>query len=165
MKMKLIFFILSVFVLTSISACQQKVVDEWVKMNPDQKVDILFYFKKDTKNDDVNYFLNNVIGTPREDGRGYSSMEGSQAMFLVRTQDFEGYAIKLFESAKPEERENILKAINSSPLIYKVFENVVPNELVLDPVKAQQEKEQLEKVKRDNRPTKTILVTNSNQND
>ena len=164
MKMKFIFLILSIFVLTSVSACQQKVVDEWVKMNPDQKVDILFYFKKDTKNDDVNYFLNNVISTPREDGRGYSSMEGTQAMFLVRTQDFEGYAIKLFESAKPEERENILKAINSSPSIYKVFENVVPNEIVLDPVKAKQEKVELEKAKQDTRPNKKVVVTNSSKN-
>ena len=72
--------------------------------------------------------------------------------------------IKLFESAKPEERGNILRAINSSSLIYKVFENVVPNEIILDPVKAKQEKEELEKLKKDNRPNKTIGVTNSSEN-
>ena len=133
-------------------------------MSPDQKVEILFYFKKDTKNEDVNYFLNNVIGYPHPEGKGHYSMKGIQGQFLVRTQDYEGYAIELRKNITQEERQNILNAINGSPLIYKVFENVIPNEIVLDAVKAKREKEELEKSKQDNRPKKSIVVTNSSEN-
>ena len=146
------------------SCHQQQVNDEWIKYGPDQKVDILYYFKKETTNDEVNYFLNNVLSRPRADGRGYSSIEGIQGDFYVRTQNYEGYAIELKKNVTPEEREHILKLINTSPLIHKVFENVIPKDIILDSIKAKKEKEDLEKTKQDNRPTKTIVVTNSSEN-
>ncbi len=165
MKMKFIFLVLSIFVLASASACQQKVNDpigKWA--DPSDKIPVVFYFKKGTTNDEINYFLDNVIGHQRADGRGTDLLDGMQGDFSIRTQDYDGHAIELRNNVTPEQRENILKAINNSLLIYKVFENVVPNEIILDPVKAKKEKEDLEKLKQDNRPTKTIVVTNSSEN-
>lgn len=165
MKMKFIFLPLIIFVLTSISACQQKIDDPIVKWsNPSDKIPIVFYFKKETTNDEINYFLDNVNGHQRADGRGTDLLDGMKGRFLVRNQDYVGYGIELRNNITQEQRENILKAINNSPLIYKVFENVIPNEIILDPVKAKQEKEELEKAKQDNRPKKTVGVTNSSEN-
>lgn len=158
-----VFIITSLFLFT-FSACHHQINDEWIVSSPSQKADIVLYFKKGTKNDDVNYFLDNVIGYQRADGRGTNLMQGIQGQFSVRNQDYEGYAIELRKSVTSEERESILNAIKNSPLIFKVFENVVPNEIVLDAAKAKKEKEELEKVKQDNRPAKTIVVTNSAEN-
>lgn len=154
-------FALAILFILLVSACRQQVNDEWIVSSPNLKVPIIFYFNKGTSNDEINYFLNNVIGYQRSDGRGTEMMRGIRGQFLVRTQDYEGYALDRIDE---NERENILKVINSSPLIYKVFENVIPNEIVLDPIKAKQEKVELEKLKQDNRPRKTVIVTNSSEN-
>ena len=165
MKITIIFSTLFIFILTQFSACQQKPDDSIVKWaDPTDKIPIVFYFKKGTTNDEINYFLDNVIGHQRADGRGTDFLGGMQGTFQVRNQDYEGYAIELRKNITQEERENILRAINNSPLVYKVFENVVPNEIILDPIKAKQEKEELEKAKRDTRPNKSIVVTNSSEN-
>lgn len=158
MKIKLL---ISIVLLAFLFSCHQQVNDEMIYFGPDQKVPIVFYFKKGTTNEEINYFLDNVLGSQRSDGKGKELLKGIQGQFMVRTQDYQGYALDRIDE---NERENILKAINSSPLIYKVFENVVPNEIVLDPEKAKQEKEELEKLKNDNRPKKTIVVTNSTEN-
>ena len=158
--MKTKFLILTLLFLSLIPACRQQVNDEWIVSSPDLKVPIVVYFKRGATNDEINYFANNVIGHWRPDGRGNDLLKGIQGIFQVRNQDYQGFALDRIDE---NERENILKAISSSSLIYKVFENVVPNEIVLDPVKAKQEKEELEKAKRDNRPVKTIVITNSNE--
>jgi hypothetical protein len=162
--MKKYFIILVLLIMPFMVACQQKANDEMISISPDQKSDIVVFFKKGTKNEEINYFLDNVAGRQRADGRGTEFLDGMQSRFQIRNQDYEGVAIELRENATQGERENILKAINSSPLVYKVFENVVPNEVVLDPVKAKQEKEAQEKLKNDNRPNKTVVVTNSTEN-
>lgn len=160
-KMKFVFLILSICVLTSVCARQQKIDDELVKSGPNLKAPIAFYFKKGTTYEEIESFRENVIGVRHPEGRGYGYINGILGTYTITTQDYKGYVL---DEIDEEERENVLKAINSSPLIYRVFENVVPNELVLDPVKAKEEREQIEKANRDNRPTKTIRVTNSNQN-
>lgn len=156
--------VLILLIMPFMAACQQKANDEMITISPDQKSDIVIFFKKGTKNEEINYFLDNVAGRQRPDGRGTEFLNGMQSQFQIRNQDYEGFAIELRDNATKEERENILKAVNSSPLVYKVFENVVPNEIVLDPVKAKQEKEELEKLKNDNRPKKTVVITNSTEN-
>ncbi|HEX8249047.1 MAG TPA: hypothetical protein VF599_12790 [Pyrinomonadaceae bacterium] len=157
-------FLILIALLSLLFSCRQQVNDEWIVSNPDLKVSIVFYFKKGTTNDEINYFHDNVVGRQRDDGRGTDFLDGMQVKFQVRNQDYEGYAIDLRKNVTQEERENILQAINSSPLIYKVFENVVPNEIVLDHKKAKQEKEELERTKQDNRLTKAIVVTDSDKN-
>lgn len=124
-----------------------------IKFGPDLKVPIVFYFKKGTTQDQINYFLDNIIGYPDPEGKGTYLMKGTYAQFLVRNQDYEGYAIDRIDEA---ERQNIIRVINSSPLIYKVFENVIPNEIILDAAKAKKEKEELEQLKNDNRPRKEV---------
>lgn len=162
--MKKYLIILILLIMPFMVACQQKANDEMISISPDQKSDIVVFFKKGTKNEEINYFLDNVAGRQRPDGRGIEFLDGMQSQFQIRNQDYEGFAIELSENATQEERENILKAINSSPIVYKVFENVVPNEVVLDPVKAKQEKEAKERLKNDNRSNKTVVVTNSTEN-
>lgn len=88
-------FAVALFLVLLGSVCRSQVSNEMIKSSPDQKVAIVLYFKKDTKNEDINYFLENVIGKNREDGRGHNLLEGMQGTFTVRTQDYEGCAIEL----------------------------------------------------------------------
>jgi hypothetical protein len=130
---------------------------------PDRKSDIVFYFNRGTTNDQINNFLDNQLSDPQPSG-GHWSKPGVEATFMVRAQDFEGYAITLRPNVTDEERESILGVLDNSPLIYRVFENVTPNDIVLDSVKAKQELKALERSKNDNRPTKPIVTADSSEN-
>lgn len=131
-----------------------------IRSSPDLKVPIVYYFKKGTTQDQINYFLENVTGYPDTAGKGHYLLKGIRGEFLVRNQNYSGYALDRIDE---DERQNILQAINSSPLIYKVFENVIPNELILDVAKAKKEKEELEKMKNDRRPKKEIKTISSDE--
>jgi hypothetical protein len=129
---------------------------------PNDRIGIVFYFKKEVTNDQINYFLNYELGRPRPDGRGSDLAKGLKGDFLVRAQGYEGYALELSPEITDEERQNILIKLQQSPLVFKVFENVVPAEIVLDPSAAKKEKEVLEKAKGDNRPVEQV-ITNANK--
>jgi len=144
--------------------CGPNISDKMYYSGPDRESDIVFYFKKNTTNDQVNDFLNNKLSDPDPRPGGHWPKPGVADTFLVRTQDFEGYAITLTADVTDEQRQTILRVLNESPLIYKVFENVTPNEIVLDPEKAAKEKEELEKAKSQNQPAKQMIVTNKSEN-
>ncbi len=146
---------------TFVSACGTVQSDEMIHYGPDRNSNIVYYFKRGTTSDQINDFLNHSLGTPHSSGKGYESLPGIQGGIYVRTQDYEGYAITLRQNVTPEERDRILLAIQSSPLIFKVFENAVPNEIILDSAIAKKEKEEREKAKSDNRPNKTAVSTSS----
>ena len=152
-------FILTILLVAFLSACQKKVSDEMIRSSPDLKVPIVFYFKKGITPEQINHFSNTVIGYPHPGG-GYSLLKGIKIKGSVRNQDYEGFSLDRIDE---NERQNILQAINSSPLIYKVFENVIPNEIILDTAKAKNEKEELEKMKNDKRPRKEIKTISSGE--
>ena len=162
------FHLLAVVALTSymllVFGCGPQPSNEMIYSGPDRQSDIVYYFKKGTTNDQVNYFLDHDLGVPHPNGKGYDFIPGIQGDFRVITQDYEGYALELRHNVTNKERQNILNVIKNSPLIFKVFENVVPNEIILDSVIAKKEKEELEKAKNDNRPTKRMVVTTNSEN-
>ena len=97
---------------------------------PNDKVELVFFYKKGTSYEEKQSFENNILHTPSP--KGYALQEGVSGQFAVRNSDYEGYAIEFYPSATPEQREQLKKAIESSPIVYKVFENVVPNEIKLE---------------------------------
>lgn len=153
--------IITILLVVLFSACQQKVSSELIRFGPDLKVPIVFYFKKGTTREQINHFLENVVGYPHPEGKGHNLLKGITGQFSVRNQEYEGYALDRIDD---NERQNILRIINGSPLIYKVFENVVPNEIILDAAMAKKEKEELEKLKNDNRPSKEVKIISSDEN-
>jgi hypothetical protein len=100
---------------------------------PDDRADILFFFKKETSNDEINHFLHYEVGVPDPNGHGFGLMEGIRGWFVVYRQGYEGYALELLPNITPEQRRKILDVIDNSPIIFRVYENVVPNEIILDP--------------------------------
>jgi hypothetical protein len=79
----------------------------------------------------------------------------------VAKQSYEGYAIELKPGSSDLERQNILNLLRNSPLIFKVFENVIPDEVIVDPGNTKSETEEPERARNDNRPTKRkVIVSN-----
>lgn len=151
--------ILTILLVALLSGCQKKINDEMIRTSPELKVPIVFYFKKGTTREQINNFSDTVISYPHPGG-GHSLFKGIRGVFLVGNQDYSGYALDRIDE---DERQNILRAINSSPLIYKVFENVIPKEIILDAAKAKREKEELEKQKNDKRPKKEVKAISSSE--
>jgi hypothetical protein len=48
---------------------------------------------------------------------------------LLPVQDHEGIAVSFFPNATPAQREDIKVRVKSSPLVYKVLEDVVPQDI------------------------------------
>lgn len=147
-----------VFFPALLAGCANRVYDDrMIKYSPDRTADIVYYFKKGTTNAQLNEFINKTLGVPHPGG-GYSSLPGFQGHIYVITQGYEGYAITLRENVTDEQRQRILSLLKESPLIFQVFENVVPNEIVLDPVTAIKEKEERDEATNENRPTNVYSV-------
>jgi len=138
--------------------CGRSIPDTWVRSSPADRVGIVFYFKKEVTNDQINHFLDYELGRPTPDGRGSDLPEEVKGDFLVRAQGFEGYALELSPNITKEQHEKIMTTLKQSPLIFKVFENAIPDEIILDPIAAKKEKEDSEKSARDGRPTKRVIV-------
>lgn len=66
---------------------------------------------------------------PRPDLGGHDLPDGVAVQYLVRNADYEGVGITFSTDATLEQREQLKKAIGSSPIVYKVFENIVPDEI------------------------------------
>ena len=50
-------------------------------------------------------------------------------LLSIRNSDFEDYAINFSKDATPEQRKRLKKAIEVSPIVYRVYEDIVPNEI------------------------------------
>lgn len=100
-----------------------------VEMSPDVPAELVFFFKKGTDWKDILEFQKTVIGIPDPHGYGYSSLPGMMTVVKVYVDGFEGEAINFQPSATEEEIAFVKKRVSESPLIYKIYENVIPNEI------------------------------------
>jgi hypothetical protein len=96
---------------------------------PDDKVELVFFYKKGVSYEEKQGFENNILHKSDPNGKGYASQEGVSGEFFVRHSDYEGYAVEFYPNATSEQRNKLKKALESSPIVYKVFENVIPNQI------------------------------------
>jgi len=99
-----------------------------VPLLPDGRADLLIIYKKDATNDQIEYFLNNVLAHPRADGRGYELLPAIG--LRSREPDILGHEatiIAYFPYATPQQKEDVKRAASSSSIVYKVLEGVVPS--------------------------------------
>ena len=97
--------------------------------NVDSKAELLFFFKKESSKEARNYFYENMLNKPVQSG--YLPRDGVQALFGVDRNGYEGFGITFRSDATKEQREDIKKRLGESPIVYKVFENVLPKEVDL----------------------------------
>ena len=104
-----------------INSCNQKGDDKLVELGgPAKRTNVVVFFKKETTNEEMNAFWQNVLKT-----EAYKLA----LQFRIINNSYEGVGVNFSTDATPEQRERLKKAIKESPIVYKVYENVVPNEI------------------------------------
>jgi hypothetical protein len=95
---------------------------------PHVKASLVIYFKQGVTDDQIEKFWHEVLSKPDPQGRGYyhRSGVGEISRIYPALQGHEGISLLFFPDATNDEREEVQRDIRSSPLVYKVLENVIP---------------------------------------
>ena len=126
--------------------------------NIDSKVELLFFYKKESTYEQRKYFDENIL--MQNSDRGQYMRDGVQAVFGIDRNGYEGFGITFRQDATEEQREDIKKRLKESPIVFRVYENVVPNEIKDLPGA----KEENPKRTPDTRPAKEPKVVEMNGN-
>jgi hypothetical protein len=97
---------------------------------PNGVADLVIVYRKETTDEQIEDFLNNVLAHRRPDVRGHEFLP---AIGLVaRESDIPGYKatdIKYRSDAPQWQRDEVKRAALSSPIVYKVLEDVAPSKI------------------------------------
>ena len=94
------------------------------------QVSFVIYFKGEATREDIGAFFKQVLSRPHPEGLGHYLPEGVDSTSRVRpVQGHEAIAVTFMANATAEQRETLVRAVKSSPLVYRVLENVVPDDL------------------------------------
>ena len=74
-------------------------------------------------------FHRTVTGIPNANSSGYADLPGIMTGVRVLVNGYEGESINFKPDTTDEQKAFVKKRVVESPLIYKVYENVVPNEI------------------------------------
>lgn len=125
----LVFFILTLVFGLQFSSCDKDPHDFQMRRSSLSDLNsLVVFFKKETTQSQINAFLNNELSVMRPDGT-HASLEGIAFIGSVRIDNYEGYGINFSTVATSDQRERIKKIIKDSPIVFKLYENVVPNEI------------------------------------
>ncbi len=123
----------SVLILMACSYLNPFVRDsEIIKDGPGEWQSLVVYFKSGTTMEQVESFNHYVLSKPRWDGRGEDLKEGIGSYFRLTPNQAHGhwgFAITFYKNATDEQRVVIKESIRSHELVYKVFENIAPNDI------------------------------------
>ena len=96
-------------------------------IGPEVKASLVIYFKLGVTNQQIEDFWHEVLSRADPQGRGYYHRAGVGDISRVKSiQGHEGLAMSFFPDATKEEREEVTRDIRSSPIVYKILENVAP---------------------------------------
>src|SRR5215204_2461219 len=110
--------------------CTQARYNEPIEFGPNMRTDLVFFFQKGTPPKEIEKFLlRDGLVIPAENGTGYYLPKGMGTGFGITHDGLGGYGLDFKNSASAEQRFAIKSRIEKSPIIYKVFENVIPNEI------------------------------------
>ena len=102
--------------------------NEMRPIGPTVKADILVYLNSNLSHEEVNTFIKTVLSRPDPEGRGDDLAPGVRTRLALRpVEGHEGIALTFFPNASKEQREELLRSIKASPLVYRVLENTTPD--------------------------------------
>ena len=104
--------------------------DEMVRFGPDVQANLVIYFKAGVSNAEVSRFWNETLSNPHPSGKGTWPKDGIGEIAAVSAvQGHEGVSIRFVRMATVAQREKVKADINSSPLVYRVLENIAPQDV------------------------------------
>ena|SRR2546423_9733889 len=96
-------------------------------IGPEVKASLVIYFKHGVTHDQIEEFWDEVLSRPDPRGGHYHrDGVGTISRIYPPVQGHEGIAMTFFPDATKEERDEVKRDISSSPIVYKVLENVSP---------------------------------------
>ena len=98
-------------------------------MSPDVPAELVYFFKKGTDWKEVLEFERTVTGFPSPNGTGWSDLPGMMTGVRIDVNGYEGEAINFQPNATDEQKAFVKKRVSESPLIYKIYENVIPSRI------------------------------------
>ena len=103
--------------------------EQFISMGPDVNADLVAFFTKETKAEEIFEFQRTVIGIPNKNGAGYSSLPGMMTVVGIYNNGLDGVAINFKPNASDEEKVFVKVRITGSPIVFRVYEDVVPSEI------------------------------------
>ena len=102
--------------------------NEMRPIGPTVKADILVYLNSNLSHEEVNTFIKTVLSRPDPEGRGDDLAPGVRTRLALRpVEGHAGIALTFFPNASKEQREEWVRSIKASPLVYRVLENTTPD--------------------------------------
>jgi MFS family permease len=114
-------FFLSIVVLDRLGAWDEPMIH----FGPEVPASLVVLFREEATPGEVNLFLEQVVGVPHPGG-GHKLLPGVQSALRVRVGSHVGYAFQLRESVTPEQEARIRARIRSSPVVWRLYEDVAP---------------------------------------
>jgi hypothetical protein len=111
-----------------VKSCQSQ-DEEMIRMGSDVKTSLVIFFKKETSSDEIYKFVTTVIANSEPNGTGNTSLPAIVSVVRIIVNDFQGQAIEFKANATDEQKSFVKKRVLESPIVYKVYENVVPDEI------------------------------------
>ncbi|HKO42110.1 MAG TPA: hypothetical protein VJU84_02380 [Pyrinomonadaceae bacterium] len=100
------------------------------RIGPDVKASVVIYFNLGVSNKQVDDFWQEVLSKPDPAGRGHYHRNGvGDIGRITPVQGHEGISISFLPDATEQVREEVIKDIEASPLVYKVLRDVAPAEI------------------------------------
>jgi hypothetical protein len=104
--------------------------EQMVPIIPNEKADLVVYFKPHATDEQIYHFITHVVSTPDPEGRGYHPLEGiSLTSLSAEGCDYKSYAISFFPDATMKQRDRVKVAARSSPIVYKVLQDAMPRDV------------------------------------
>ena len=101
---------------------------DMVPIGPDVKANLVIFFNVDATHDQIENFWQETLSTKSQ--KGHWPRPGIRdIMRLFAVQGHEAIAVTFFPNATQAERDDIRARVKSSPLVYKVMEDVVPQDI------------------------------------
>lgn len=104
-----------------------------VRFGPDVMADVVILFQQGTTPDQIDEFHKTVLQPPDSSDRhalGVSAIE--EYLRLPKVHGFEAVFLQLRSDLKPIDRKFFIQEILRSPIVHRVFEDVVPSQISLD---------------------------------
>lgn len=110
------------------ATCSSPEREKMIKIGPEVKASLVIFFKAGVSDQQIEEFWHTVLSKPDPNGRGHYPLEGVGDITRVfqPVQGHEAIAVTFFPDATQAQREVIKTAVKSSPIVYKVLENIPP---------------------------------------
>jgi hypothetical protein len=104
--------------------------DRMYPIGPGVKANLVIYFKTGVTDRQIDSFFHETLTYLDPQGHGYNHKDGVASILrLEPVQNHEALAVTFFENATEGQREQVKSAVQRSPIVYKVLENVIPKDV------------------------------------